>query len=73
MSDFARQQGEAVQHAARVLQHEGRAMYELQECHIRRTAAEPETLLSKERTRVEHALREYVMNNIKRSLPVGST
>lgn len=59
MNDFARQQGEAAHQAARMFQHDGRQMYVLQEDRIRTTAAEVETLLSKERARVESALREY--------------
>lgn len=49
MNDFVRRQGEAAHQAARTLQHEGRAVYELQEDRILRTAMEAETLLSEER------------------------
>lgn len=58
MTDFARQQGAAAHQAARMLQHEGREMYELQEDRFRRTAAVAEVLLSEERASVENALRE---------------
>lgn len=43
-----RQPGEAARNATRVLQHEGREMYEHQEERIRRTTAEAESLMSEE-------------------------
>lgn len=47
--------GGAAQNAASVLQHEIREMYELQENHIRQTAAQAESLLAEERARFEEA------------------
>lgn len=58
MHVFVRQLGEAAHETARMLQFEGREMYELQEHPGRRSIAVAELSLSEERMRVESALRE---------------